>query len=65
MFKEKGLMDEITDYIKKNLKKGYTQDSLKYALINQGYSKIKYEIIEPKQAEQKSFWQKLLDPREP
>jgi len=87
MFKEKGLIDELTDYIKKNLKKGYTQDSLKWALISQGYSKmeierafkkvnyqlalnapilktkpkIKYELVEPKIYEQKSFWQKLLD----
>ena len=27
----------IIDYFKKNLKKGYTPDSLKFALINQGY----------------------------
>ena len=30
---------QIIDYIKKNLKKGYDADSLKFALINQGYSR--------------------------
>jgi hypothetical protein len=30
---------KVIEYIKKNLKKGYTVDSLKYALVNQGYSR--------------------------
>ena len=34
---------DIADYIKKNLKKGYTLDSLRYSLISQGYSKISVE----------------------
>jgi len=34
---------KIVDYFKKNLKKGYTEDSLRWALINQGYSKISIE----------------------
>jgi len=29
----------LIDYLKKNLTKGYTIDSLKFALINQGYSR--------------------------
>ena len=33
----------LVDYIKKNLQKGYTRDSLKWALINQGYMKIEVE----------------------
>ena len=33
----------IVDYVKKNLEKGYTKDSLKWALINQGYMKIEVE----------------------
>ena len=37
------LMDEIVSYLKKNLKKGYTKDSLRWALINQGYSRIEVE----------------------
>ncbi|MDP2628530.1 MAG: hypothetical protein Q8P15_01385 [Nanoarchaeota archaeon] len=30
----------LVDYFKKNLTKGYTEDSLKWALVSQGYSKI-------------------------
>lgn len=39
----KNYMNEIAEYIKKNLKKGYTKDSLKWALVNQGYSKMEVE----------------------
>ena len=34
---------ELSEYIKRNLKKGYTKESLKWALIGQGYSKIEVE----------------------
>ncbi len=34
---------KITDYFKKNFKKGYTADSLKWALIGQGYSRTAVE----------------------
>ena len=34
---------EITSYIKKNLRKGYTKESLRWALIDQGYSKFEVE----------------------
>ncbi|MCK5149898.1 hypothetical protein KAJ87_03150 [Candidatus Pacearchaeota archaeon] len=30
---------KLVNYFKKNLSKGYTSESLKWALINQGYSK--------------------------
>ena len=30
---------KIVDYFKRNLAKGYTVDSLRWALINQGYSR--------------------------
>lgn len=33
----------LVDYFKKNLTKGYTIDSLKWALINQGYSRVAIE----------------------
>lgn len=36
-------MQDLVDYIKKNLKKGYTKESLKWALVSQGYSKIEVE----------------------
>ena len=31
---------QLVDYFKKNLKKGYTSDSLKFSLITQGYSRV-------------------------
>ena len=34
---------KLTDYIKKKLKKGYTLDSLRWALIGQGYSRTAVE----------------------
>ncbi|MEK6823550.1 MAG: hypothetical protein AABY06_00805 [Nanoarchaeota archaeon] len=32
--------EQLAEYFKRNLKKGYTADSLKWALINQGYSRV-------------------------
>lgn len=32
--------ENLVNYIKKNLKKGYTEESLRWALINQGYSRL-------------------------
>ena len=43
MLKEKPLLNNLVSYIQKNLKKGYTKESLKWALVNQGYSKIEVE----------------------
>ena len=34
---------KLVEYLKKNLKKGYTSDTLKFALINQGYSRTHVE----------------------
>jgi len=34
---------QLADYIKKNISKGYTQDSLKYSLMKQGYSRTSVE----------------------
>jgi len=31
--------NRLTEYFKKNLKKGYTEESLRWALVNQGYSR--------------------------
>jgi hypothetical protein len=33
----------IMEYIKRNLKKGYTLESLRWALVNQGYSRTAVE----------------------
>ena len=37
--KEAEYKRKITDYLKKNFKKGYTPESLRWALVKQGYSK--------------------------
>jgi len=37
--RESGRIKNLVDYLKKNLAKGYSFESLKWALINQGYSK--------------------------
>ena len=34
-----GSLRQVVDYIKNNIAKGYTMDSLKWALIKQGYSR--------------------------
>lgn len=33
-------IQQLADYILKNISKGYTVDSLRFSLMNQGYSKI-------------------------
>jgi len=38
-----GYIQQLADYIKKNLAKGYTLDSLRIALENQDYSKLSIE----------------------
>ena len=35
--------EQLVDYFKRNLAKGYTVDSLKFALANQGYSRVSVE----------------------
>ena len=39
MYRPKDHIQQIADHIKKNLAKGYTLDSLKFSLMNQGYSR--------------------------
>lgn len=34
---------QLADYIKKNMTKGYTADSLKFSLMTQGYSRTSVE----------------------
>ena len=36
-------MSQLVNYFKKNLKKGYPLDALKFSLINQGYSRTAVE----------------------
>ncbi len=35
---------KIIDYLKKNIKKGYTLDSLRWGLVRQGYSRAIIEL---------------------
>jgi dUTPase len=41
--KDKNYLQNLSDYIKKNVKKGYTKESLRWALVNQGHSRIEVE----------------------
>lgn len=43
MIKKGDYVGEISVYVKKNLKKGYTKESLRWALINQGHSKLEVD----------------------
>ncbi len=43
MLRGKPLQDELLNYLKRNIKKGYTKESLKWALIEQGYSRLEVE----------------------
>jgi len=36
-------IEQLSEYILKNIKKGYTLDSLRFSLKNQGYTKISIE----------------------
>ena len=54
--KKKPYMDDLVDYIKINLKRGYTKESLKWALVSQGHSKMEVEkalkLVDSKLAEE-------------
>ena len=43
MYESSNPAKQLADYVKKNLSKGYTLDSLRFSLISQGYSKITVE----------------------
>ena len=43
MEKEKSYSIELVTYLRKNLKKGYTKESLRWALVSQGHSKREVE----------------------
>ena len=36
----KNHISQLAEYIKKNLQKGYPEDTLRYSLLSQGYSRI-------------------------
>ena len=41
--RSKDYIQQLANYIKKNLSKGYTSDSLKFSLMSQGYSRLSVE----------------------
>ncbi len=43
MYQPKDYTQQIAEYIRKNLAKGYTLDSLRFSLKTQGYSRISVE----------------------
>jgi hypothetical protein len=51
MEKDTSYLGQMVSYIKKNLKKGYTKESLYWALINQGHSKMEIDIAIKKSEE--------------
>ena len=43
MAKAPAYTGQLSEYMKKNLKKGYTKESLRWALVSQGHSKVEIE----------------------
>lgn len=43
MSKDTTYLSQLVNYINGNLKKGYTKESLKWALVGQGHSKLEIE----------------------
>jgi len=43
MYQPKDVTTQLSEYIRKNLAKGYNQDTLKFSLMSQGYSRITVE----------------------
>lgn len=76
MYEPKNYVQQLADYIKKNLAKGYTIDSLRFSLKEQGYSRISIEnAIElankqlaaeaPPMKEKPQIIYKVVEPAEP
>jgi hypothetical protein len=43
MIRDTDYIGQIVNYLKSNLKKGYTKESLRWALVNQNHSRIEIE----------------------
>ena len=43
MKKDTDYVDKMVEYLRKNIKKGYTKEALKWALVNQGYSRMEID----------------------
>ncbi len=64
--KDGDTISPIVAYIEKNMKKGYTMDSLRWALVNQKYSRIEIEkaikVIEARAPKQEVKIQEPVKP---
>jgi len=40
---KEGYIRSLVDYFKKNIEKGYSDETLRWALINQGYSRVEIQ----------------------
>ena len=43
MYKPRDITTQLVEHIKKNLAKGYNQDTIRFSLVSQGYSRITVE----------------------
>ena len=43
MYRPEDYTQQLANYLKRNLAKGYTLDSLKFSLMSQGYSRVSVE----------------------
>ena len=43
MYKPGDITSQLVEHIKKNLAKGYNQDTIRFSLVEQGYSRITVE----------------------
>jgi hypothetical protein len=43
MGKREDYIQQLVEYFRKNIRKGYTKESLKWALVNQGHSRLEVE----------------------
>lgn len=43
MIRGKDYSQQLADYIKKNVSKGYTTESLRWALVSQGHSRVQVD----------------------
>jgi hypothetical protein len=59
-------VDQIVEYLKKNVSKGYRTQDLKWALISQGYSKIEVDKGMKEYEEFRALQRpKLIEPPKP
>lgn len=76
MHKSKDYIQQLADYVKKNLVKGYTLNALRFSLVEQGYSRISVEkaielankqlaAIVPPMKEKPQIIYKIIEPKEP